>query len=286
MILVTGASGKTGRAVIRALLAKRQRIRALVHRPEQVQPMTELGAAEIVQGDMRLPETMDRAAQGTQAIYHICPNVSPDEYLIGQIAIAAARSTGVERFVFHSVLHPQVEEMPHHWQKMRIEELLFKSGLHYTILQPTTYMQNLLAYWDRILHQGILSVPYAPETRISMVDLEDLGLVAATVLTEPDHVGATYELVGTRPVSQIELADTLAHHLSRPVRVKMVPLTEWKNGARASGLGAYQIDALVKMFQYYEQHGFEGNPQVLSWLLGRAPTDLLAFFKRPPCTQS
>ena len=63
-------------------------------------------------------------------------------------AIRAAQSAGVERFVYHSVLHPQVEIMAHHWQKMRVEEQLFESGLSFTILQPAAYMQNVLAGWD------------------------------------------------------------------------------------------------------------------------------------------
>ncbi|MGD2207623.1 MAG: NmrA family NAD(P)-binding protein, partial [Anaerolineae bacterium] len=124
MILVTGAAGKTGRAVIRALAARGAAVRALVHRSGQVSKVEALGAETIV-GDMRDGVAMDRAARGAHAVYHICPNVSPDEVTIGQTAITAARRAGVEHFVFHSVLHPQVEAMPHHWLKMRVEELLF-----------------------------------------------------------------------------------------------------------------------------------------------------------------
>jgi len=234
---------------------------------------------------MRLRATMDRAAQGTRAIYHICPNVHPEEVAIGQTAIAAACSAGVEHFVYHSVLHPQVEAMPHHWLKMRVEEGLFQSGLNYTILQPAAYMQNVLAHWELILEQGMYPVPYAVETRLGMVDLEDVAEAAAIVLTEPGHGGATYELSSADVLSQTEVAAILSQQVGRPVRAEAVPLgtaedLAWEKQARESGLGEYQVETLIKMFRYYERHGFWGNPRVLGWLLGRSPTTFAAFIKR------
>jgi uncharacterized protein YbjT (DUF2867 family) len=280
MILITGAAGKTGRAIIRALTARGAAVRALVHRPEQVQVIEALEAQEVLVGDLRAPATVEGAAHGTQAVYHICPNVSPDEVAIGQVAIEAARSAGVEHFVFHSVLHPQTEGMPHHWQKLRVEEALFASGLSYTILQPSAYMQNLFAHRDRILEQGLYLVPYAVETRLALVDLEDVAQAAAVVLTDPSHAGATYELSGPQALSQIEVAAILSRELGRPVRAAVVPLAAWERNARANGLGDYQVATLLKMFHYYESYGFWGNPRVLCWLLGRPPTAFPAFAER------
>jgi uncharacterized protein YbjT (DUF2867 family) len=280
MILVTGAAGKTGRAVIQSLVAKGEAVRALAHRPAQVRLVEEIGAREVVVGDMRLQATMDRAAQGVRAVYHICPNVSPDEVAIGQVAITAARSAGVEHFVYHSVLHPQVEAMPHHWQKLRVEEQLFESGLFYTILQPAAYMQNVLAHWDQVMEQGVYPVPYAVETRLGMVDLEDVAEAAAVVLTEPGHAGAICELAGAEVLSQVEVAVILSQQLGHPVRAEAVPLETWERRARESGLGDYQVETLVKMFRYYERHGFWGNPRILGWLLGRPPTTFAAFVER------
>ena len=286
MILVTGAAGKTGRAVIRALTAKGEAVRALVHRDEQIQSVEALGAQQVVVGDMRLQATMDQAAWGVRAVYHICPNVSPDEVAIGQVAIVAARSAGVEHFVYHSVLHPQIEAMPHHWQKLRVEEQLFESGLCYTILQPTAYMQNVLAHWDQIMEQGVYPVPYAVETRLGMVDLEDVAEAAAVVLTESGHAGAVYELAGAEVLSQAEVATILSRRLGYPVRAETVPLETWERRARESGLGDYQVQTLVKMFRYYERYGFWGNPRVLSWLLGRFPTTFAAFIERAKCSRN
>jgi len=280
VILVTGAAGKTGQAVIKALVAGRQPVRALVRRDEQTQTVKSLGAEEAIVGDMRDATTLKRAAQGAHAIYHICPNVSPEEIQIGKTAIAAAREAGVERFVFHSVMHPQTEAMTHHWNKLRVEEALFESGLAYTILQPSSYMQNVLGGWKAIVERGVYTVPYTVEARMSMVDLDDVAHAAAVVLTEPDHLGATYELAGPEVLTQTQIAEILGKHLKRPVRAEQITIEAWTLQAHASGMGEYQIETLLKMFHYYDRNGFWGNPHTLSQLLGRTPTKFDAFVER------
>jgi len=280
VILVTGAAGKTGRAVVRALVARGAAVRALVYRPSQVQSLQKLGAREVLVGDMRAQVTVQQATQGAQALYHICPNISPDELGIGRLVIDAARSAGVTHFIYHSVLHPQTEEMLHHWQKLRVEECLFECGVPYTILQPAAYMQNVLAGWETITKQGIYAVPYATETRLGMVDLEDVASAAATVLTQTGHQGATYELAGVEVLTQVEVAQSLSQGLGRTVCVQVMPLPEWEKQARAAGLGDYQIGALIRMFRYYERFGFWGNPNVLTWLIGRPPTSFAEFVQR------
>ena len=275
MILVTGAAGKTGRAIIRALTARGETVRALLRRPAEG-----LGAHELVVGDMRFYETFERAMAKVQSVYLICPNMNPNEVQMARFALNAARAAGVERFVYHSVLHPQTEQMPHHWKKLRVEELLFESGLPFTILQPAAYMQNLLAHWPRILNEGVYPVPYGAEARLSLVDLEDVAQVAAMVLAEPNHTGATYELAGTHPLTQTAIASILSQELGQAVQVAEISPEQWSREARDQGLGDYQVETLVKMFRYYDRFGLEGNPNVLSWLLGRLPASLTEFILR------
>ena len=160
---------------------------------------------------------------------------------------------------------------------MRVEEKLFESGLAWTILQPTAYMQNLLAGWKTIVEEGVLRNPYPVGTRISLVDLEDVAEAAATVLTESGHSGATYELVGTPPLSQAEVAEALSRTLGRAVRAEAQALAAWETHARAAGLGDDQRATLMQMFRYYAQYGLVGNPNGLRWLLGRPPTTLEEF---------
>ena len=280
MILITGAAGKTGQAVIQALSRRGETLRALVHDPGQIQTVKALGVHEVLVGDLLYRSALDEAFKDVRAVYQIPPNVNPDEVVIGKNMIDAAQSAGIEHFVFHSVLQPQIEAMPHHWKKLRVEEALLQSGLPFTILQPTAYMQNILAQWDNIIQRGSYSAPYPEETRLSMVDLEDVAQVAATVLTEAGHAGATYELVGEHAISQIKVAAILSQKLNRPIQITVTPLKDWEERARASGLGDYQVDTLIRMFRYYADYGFEGNSHVLNWLLGRPPRSFEDFVTR------
>ena len=120
--------------------------------------------------------------------------------------------------------------------------------------------------------------------------VEDVAEAAAVVLCEAGHEGAIYELAGGEALTQDEVAAIVAAQIGRPVRARAVPRDEWARQARAGGLGAYQVDTLLKMFVYYERHGFWGNPRVLGWLLGRAPATFAEFAARTAreeeCTRS
>lgn len=280
MILVTGAAGKTGQALLRALAQRGQAVRAWVRRPEHAALAQAAGAAEVIVGDLRAADDWRRAVAGVRAGYLICPNMSPDEAAIGQTALTAARAAGVEQWVYHSVLHPQTEAMPHHWNKLRVEAAVFEAGLNFTILQPAPYMQNLLAGWDALTARGVYAVPYPPAARLSLIDLPDLAEAAARILTEPGHAGATYELCGTGGLSQAEVAEALSAALGRPVRAEFVPLEAWERGARAAGLPDYAVDTLLKMFRYYARFGLWGSPRTLRHLLGRAPATVAEFAAR------
>lgn len=279
MILITGAAGKTGAAVLHRLTQRGEKVRAFVRSEIQAANVTALGAAQVVVGDLRNANLMAQAAQGVRAIYHICPNMHPDEIAIGRGVIAAAQAAGVERLVYHSVLHPQTQEMPHHWNKLAVEELILASGLPFTILQPTAYMQNILASWRAIVDEGVYRVPYPPQTRLSLVDVADVAEVAARMLVEDGHESATYELVGCPALSQLDVAAALSERVGRPVRVEEVGLDAWERNARSAGLSDYAVETLMQMFRYYARHGLVGNPNVLGWLLGRAPASLAAFLE-------
>jgi len=285
MILVTGAGGKTGQAVLEALTARSEAVRALVRYQEQIPSAGRRGAEEVVVADLLNPVEMSVAMAGVRAVYLIAPNMHPEEARIGELAIAAAREAGVQRIVFHSVLHPQTREMPHHWQKLAVEERLFESGLGFTILQPAAYMQNVLPYWKEIVEDGVYRVPYGESAALSLVDLKDVAEVAAGVLTSSVHNGATYELAGPQALSPGQMAGLLSKQLKREVRFEAIPLITWAEEARAGGLGGYALDSLTKMFGYYNRHGLVGNSRVLEGLLRRPPRTFLRFVERVPSSQ-
>jgi uncharacterized protein YbjT (DUF2867 family) len=277
MILLTGASGKTGRALIKAL-SKVESVCAFIHREEHISIVKSLGAEKVIVGDLCDGSAIHLAMEGARAIYHMCPNMSPDESVIGNLVISAARESGVEHFVYHSVLHPQTEKMNHHRQKLRVEEMIFESRILFTILQPAPYMQNLLAGWKNILEEGVLRVPYSIHSKFSFVDLEDVAEAAKIVLTEPGHVNATYELVGTLPTSHAEVAEIFGRLLRREVQAEKIEMRDWILAAK--GMNDYTLENLIRMFEYYDQWGLAGNPNVLRWLLKREPTSIESFVKR------
>ena len=277
MILITGAGGKTGRTLVKAL-SKVESICAFVHREDHVSVVKNSGAEKVIVGDMHDQAAIRSAMQGVRSVYHICPNMNPDEAGIGKLVIDEARQIGIEHFVYHSVLHPQAEKMNHHWQKLRVEEMIFESGLPFTILQPAPYMQNLLAGWKSIVEDGVLRVPYSVNSKFSFVDLEDVAEVAKIVLTEPNHTNATYELVGTPPLSHVEVAEIFSRVLNRDVRAEKEEIRDWR--LHAKGMSQYALENLVNMFKYYNQWGLMGNSNILEWILNREPTSLKSSIKR------
>lgn len=268
MILVTGASGKTGRAIISQLAAEGEVVRGWVRRAGvEIE-----GASECFVGDLENSADWEEAAAGVDRIYLICPNMHPHEPQIGRLAIQAAQKEGVSRLVYHSVLHPQTEEMPHHWGKLRVEELIVASGVPFVILQPTAYMQNLRPHLPAIQKNGLLRLPYPPESRISLIDLYDLAAAAVRVLQSAEFDGSIFELCGTRPLDQHEAAGAFAKILGKEIKAEQMRIEEWKTGVE--GLPVYARETLIKMFRYYAQNGLVGNPTVLGWLLNRPPASL------------
>ncbi len=279
MIFITGAAGKTGHAVLQYLVQKGVRAAALVRSQQQADSLQSIGDIEIVIGDLRNPETFDQTIRKCESLYYICPNISPDELEIGRSLITLCQKYNLRRFVYHSVLHPQAETMPHHWQKLRMEEALLESGLVFTILQPCAYMQNILTGWQKIT-KGEYIIPYQVQARISMVDLQDVGEVTSRVLTEQGHENAIYELSGPEPLSQADAARQMSEVLGYPIQAIEQPRSEWKRIVQLVGMPEGQINTLLKMFEYYNNFGFVGNPSTMEHLLGHKPTTFKQFLVR------
>lgn len=276
MILVTGAAGKTGRAVIQALVARRESVRALVRKSSQIDQAKEDGAVEIEVGDLLDPGSLEPIFAGMRAAYHIGPNVHPAEAEMGHNAITVARAAGVPHFVMHSVLYPQIQAMPHHWNKLLVEEQLISSGMGFTILQPASYMQNARGVWASVV-DGKYPVPYPIDVRFSPVDLEDVSYLAAEILSSPGHEGAIYELAGPELLTPAQMAKRIGEALGRPVQAVEVSRAQWRQDTE---IEADRADMLLSMFEYYAEHGFWGNPRVLAGLLGREPSTFAEYIQR------
>ncbi len=269
MILVTGAGGKTGRAIILSLVKRGAAVRGIEIEETRAEKIRALGAEAVI-GNMYNIDDICAAAEGVHAIYHIPPNVHPDEIKLGKNVIAAAKKMGVNRLVYHSLCHSQIEALPNHWLKLRVEEKIKESGLNFTILQPTPYMQNVLGQWENIISRGIYEIPYEPATLLGMVDLGDIADVASKVLTtEHTYDWATYELAGPEVLSQKDVTKIISTVIGKDLMIKVISRPDWGKRARSAGMSEYEVEALLKMFEFMEYYGFWGNPGVLEWLLGR-----------------
>lgn len=280
MILITGAAGKTGMAILSALVRKKAEVRAFVRSEAQMKLIRQMGIEDVIIGDIQNPKDISKAVTDIDSIYFICPNVSPSEFLIGKQLIDHAKQSGVKRFVYHSVLHPQIKSMPHHWQKMQVEEQVFSSGMEFVILQPCAYMQNILGSLNQILNDGIYPVPYNTNTQISLVDLVDVADAASRVLlTSKRYNNAIYELSGPEPLSQIQVASILSESLGKSIVCIEENKDYWISKAINNGVKDYALNTLLSMFDYYNKYGFVGNSFVLQELLGRKPNDLSGFIR-------
>lgn len=221
-IAVLGGHGKTGRAVAAALADR--------------------GAEAVPLGRDAWPD-LPGALAGCGAAYLIAPNLHPDEPAYVGEALAAMSAAGVARVVYHSVASPYVPEMPHHLGKAASEDLVRRSGLAWTILQPGAYVQNLDLAWPSV------SVPYDVDAPFGLLDLADLGAAAATVLLEGGHEGATYELA------------------SRQVTTRQLAAEAGLTAERVADPGTHPW--LTAMFGYYDRHGLPVGTLPLRALLGR-----------------
>lgn len=248
----------------------------MTHRDKYRVELQTAGADNIVIGDLRDQDAVASALKGQDAIYHICPNMTPDEFELGKTIISLCEKWDVTRFLYHSVLHPQIHSMNHHWQKLLVEEQLFQSSLQYTVIQPAVYMQNWLGYRSAIT-AGQFSMPYSKNARISYLDLRDLGEgVSKIVSDESTHYGV-YEFVGTIPTSQTKVAEVFSEVLQKEIQAIETDRADWLENARQSGMPEYTRDTLYAMFAYYDQYGLSGSPNTLTHLLGRNPASIEEF---------
>ncbi len=284
MILVTCAGGKTGRAMISAFADAGEKVRAMQRSTGTDEELTALGASEIVHADLGEAGAVADAVIGCRAIYYICPNMTENERCYGENVIAAARSAGVERLLFHSVLHTQVQALQHHWNRLFVEEAIVESGVPFSILQVGSYYQNMLPGWSKMVETGIHAMAYNVDVPMSLVDLEDVSAAALAVLRDPGCANGIFEICG--PVITLrEKAEILSDVLGRSVEAQKLPADAAIDHAARMGVGAYGQDCMRRMFANYDEYGLVGSPRVLGWLLARPPTDFETFARRTVAAQ-
>lgn len=282
MILVTAANGNQGRLLVPKLLAAGLRVRACVRSQASAEQLHAVGVQDLVVGDISEPATAARAVRGVDAVYHVGPTLNPRERAMGMELIDAARAAGVRHFVFSSVLHAIITDLVQHEIKRDVEEHLLSSGLDFTILQPSNYMLPLKL--KPVFERSVFELSWSLERRQSMVDLDDVTDVARLVLTDGRlHTGATYELVGPGRYTAHELGEIISGVVGQAVQVRQIDadtyLKAWL-GDTDPAEATHQLRVLRSITARYSSHDFVGNPNVLTWLLQRPPTDFEGFVRR------
>jgi NAD(P)H dehydrogenase (quinone) len=285
MILVTSASGQTGTRLIAQLVRRGMPVRGQVVRPQSAQKIAALGATPVV-ADLRDAAAMGAAMHGVDRVYHIAPSLAYKEHEMGKVVLAAARDAGVQHFVLHGVMAPYLQHLPFHWAKECMQVDLYRSGIPYTVLMGTNYMQNISWTWPAIVERGEWILPYSTEKRLTWLDLDDAAEAAANVLTEQGHDYASYELCGTDSfLSRAEIAAMMSRALGKPVRAVKIGIDEYLAEARAmpffSRFREEEIGQIRAMFIDYDAYGLPaGNSKVLSMLLGRPAASYAQFLER------
>lgn len=274
MILVTAANGNQGKQLVPRLLAAGHPVRASVRSEASAAALREIGVTDVVVGDLADPGVLAAAVAGVEKVYHVGPTLSSSERDIGFAIVDAARAQGVQHFVMSSVLHAITTDLLQHETKRNIEEHLLSSGLDFTILQPTNYMLALRL--KPAFERGVFELTWSLERKQSLVEIGDIAEVAALVLGDGEHhIGATYELASPGRYTAHDLAAIIGTVIHKPVRAAEIDVETFAvrmfGGADPAGK-AYELRAMRAISARYSSNDFVGNPNVLTWLLGRTPT--------------
>ncbi|WP_394728707.1 SDR family oxidoreductase [Altererythrobacter sp. GH1-8] len=279
-LLLTGANGRTGRAILKALVFAKIPVRVFIRDEAQAQDLLEIGASEFALGNLEDVDSIFEATEGASKVLHVGPPMYAGEEGASAVLIEASLAAQVEHFIYYSVMHPLSRAIRHHRLKLEVEERLINSGLTHTILQPSRYMQHLESIWPRVTSEGVHAMPFDIDRKFNVVDLLDLADACAVVASDDLYHFGTYELAGPEALSQREMATIISDVIGKPVEASAVPIEEMKVKARAAGASDDRIEQMEIMNRHYDAHGFRSNAVVLECILGRPANSYRSYVKR------
>jgi uncharacterized protein YbjT (DUF2867 family) len=251
LILVTGATGKQGGAVLRHLQQKGFPLRAFARDPDSPKARALVGrGTEVVRGDLDDPTSITRALDGVYGVYSVQnwrEGGLDGEIRQGKSLIDAARRARVSHLVYSSVAAAdRAPEVPHFASKFQLEEHLRRSGVPFTVVRPVFFMENWLGMRENILN-GTIQLPLNPETSLQMVAVDDIGACAAAAFEQPRKwQEKVFELAG----DELSMAGTAQHfsrRLGREVSYVQAPWDQFEqNTGRESAM----------MFRFFEEKGY------------------------------
>jgi uncharacterized protein YbjT (DUF2867 family) len=281
MILVTGANGLAGSAVIREFARQHSQVRALVRSRANAQALGALPGVELVEGDMLRSETLADALSGVDRALLLS---SPNQQMVETQSafIDAAKNAGVRKIVKFSGLNASVAS-PFLFNRMHaeIEGYLERSGVTWTHLRPSQFMSEYLRERPTIVAESAFFLPLE-DAKLAPVDTEDIAKAAFALLHTSGHEGKRYEMTGPEALSMTEIAEQLSLALGKTVRYVNVPPAERTRALLAAGVPSYIADALDVQASE-RRNGATGEGVVHSEThiaLGIRPTTFAEFARR------
>jgi uncharacterized protein YbjT (DUF2867 family) len=276
-ILVTGATGNIAGATLQHLTSSGADIRALVRNEAKAEELKRSGV-DVVVGDLSNPHTLDAAFAGVGKVLLITP-VSLNAVEMVRNAIAAAKKSGKPHIVQLSANVPEPANVTEVGRQRTVAEReLRNSGLPYTIIQPTFFMQNTMMAGQTVAAEGRIYMPCG-QGQFGMIDLRDVGAAVAKVLASDGHVGKTYVLTGPASISFNDVASTLASVLDREVAYVNVPFEAAKEAMVGLGMPAWLADIYNELFKNFSQNGADFTTDDVERITGQPATSYRQFAK-------
>lgn len=269
-VLITGATGDTGRAAVRESLALGLEVRAMVRRHDaRSEALAALGA-EIVIGDLLEIDTIVAAMTGVDAAYFVWP-VQPG--LIAAVVnfAQAAKEAGVGTIVNLSQRSADRTSTSNSCRDSYIAEQVFNwSGLPVIHLRPTYFLEWLLYPWQLpYLQKGILRMPVG-KGRHSPIAADDQGRAIAALLNNPEgHIGTTIPLSGPVEMDHEQLAAELSEALGRTIVFQDLPIDEYTASLTEMGVPPYIVQHLGGAMLDYQHGHMAGADDNVEKLTGR-----------------
>ena len=274
MILVTGASGNVGKAVLNEVARSGAKHKAM-YRSANEAANAPAGTQPII-ADFAKKETLAPALRDVDAVYLVCSPI-PDLVQLETNMIDACVIAGVKHIVLNSALGAGDYSKSYPSWHRKVEDKLKSTGISFTILRPNSFHQNVVAFFaPSIRAQGVFYGSMR-NARVSFLDVRDIAVVAAKALAASEHSGKTYELNGPEALTYAELAEKISKHAARAVQYVDIPVEAQRKAMLEQGMPAWQVDALLDLQEYYASGKGGTVDQLLSKLLGRAPITMDRF---------
>ena len=268
-ILVTTPSGKVGQELVKVLKERGVAVRLGAHAVEKTRQA--FPGLEVVPLDYGAPATLEAAVQGVDAVYLAAPGdfpSAPEKALVD-----AAKEAGVKKVVKLAAMGIEGSDNP----MRQVEEHIRASGLAFTFLHPTWFMQNFTTSHAGAIKAGTLAEP-AADRKTAFIDARDIAAVAAEVLTTPGHDGKTYTLTGPDLLSRAEVVELLGKELGR--KVAYLPVTDEQFRAAVKGhLTESYVELLSMLYAGVRAGWAEARTDDVQKVLGRPPIAFSRFAK-------